>query len=292
MVFLGGHAQVNPELVKHSMSTPHPKKSSGTDKTKTVPNAIVDGWEINLPTPQHALDALIKAASKAESFACLTLNLDHLVKLKSSKAFYRAYKSARFITADGAPVATIARRQSPQTVRTTGADLMLPLCQEAARKNIPIYLFGTSDEVLEKTADQLQKLTHQKLIIAGMVSPPQGFDVNGSEAGDALQKIEQSGARLCFVLLGAPKQELFADRAVKAGIGCGFICVGAAADFIAGHQVRAPHWLQATGMEWLWRLAHNPRRLGLRYLQCALVFARLSSNEVLRSGKRLMNRSL
>jgi len=272
------------------MSTTHPEKESGTVQPGTVPNAVVDGWEINLPTPGHAIDALIKAAGKAESFACLTLNLDHLVKLKTSKAFHRAYKSARFITADGAPVATIARRQSPQIVRTTGADLMLPLCREAANKNIPVYLFGTSDEVLEKTALQLRELTGGKLVIAGMVSPPQGFDVDGAGADDALQKIGQSGARLCFVLLGAPKQELFADRAVRAGIGCGFICVGAAADFIAGHQVRAPHFLQATGMEWLWRLAHNPRRLGIRYLQCALVFARLGSHEVLRSGRRLINR--
>ena len=107
------------------------------------------------------------------------------------------------------------------------------------------------------------------------MSPTYGFDVTGKVADDAIEDIKASGAKLCFVLLGAPKQEIFASRAVKAGSQCGFICVGAAADFIAGSQVRAPKFLQSSGLEWLWRLSHNPKRLGMRYFQCAVVLLRL-----------------
>lgn len=286
------HQRQNQHQNQHKIADTQPDQKMQEDKPPLVANANVDGWEINLPTPEHALYALTEAALAGESYSCVTLNLDHLVKLRADSAFKKAYQSARFVTADGAPIAAIARRHSPEFVRTTGADLMLPLCQKAARYNIPIYLFGTSDEVLEKTAAQLKRFTNGKLIIAGMTSPQQGFDVESADADMALQDIKASGARLCFVLLGAPKQELFAAKAVAQGIECGFICVGAAADFIAGQQVRAPQFLQSIGMEWFWRLAHNPRRLGMRYFQCALVFARIGAQELLQSARHLIKRHL
>ncbi len=247
------------------------------------PKAIIDGWGINLATPKEAILVLIKAAKKAESFSCLTLNLDHLVKIKASKSFKEAYQEARFVTADGAPIAKLARKQSADIVRTTGADLMVPLCAAAAKEGVPIYLFGTSALVLEKTATRLKEQSDGKLKIAGMVSPPQGFDADSAAADKAIEKIQQSGARLCFVLLGAPKQEIFAHRAVAKGSKCGFICVGAAADFIAGDQVRAPYFFQKVGLEWFWRLAHNPRRLGMRYFQCATLLARLKVTQMLQN---------
>ncbi len=238
-------------------------------------HAIVDGWTINIPTLSAAVRSVMDAARAGNGFSCLTLNLDHLVKLRSNAAFKKAYGGARFITADGAPVAMIARRQWPEVERTTGADLFIPLCEAAALEDCPVYLFGTSTEVLDETAGELSQRTDGKLQIAGMEAPPHGFDVDSAGADAAIERIRASGARLCFVMLGAPKQELFAARAVEAGVACGFVCVGAAADFIAGQQVRAPMAFQKFGLEWLWRLAHNPRRLGRRYLDCALLLARM-----------------
>jgi exopolysaccharide biosynthesis WecB/TagA/CpsF family protein len=261
-----------------------PTRSSASLSTATAARrARVDGWPINLPTLDGAVEQVIEAAERRESFSCFTLNLDHLVKLRDNADFQRAYRTARFVTADGEPVARIARRQWSEVERTTGADMLIPLCDGAAQRGIPVFFFGTADEVLESTVKAMQRHTGGKLIVAGTYSPPQGFDPNGAAADAAIEAIAASGAALCLVMLGAPKQEIFSARAVEKGVACGFVCVGAAADFIVGHQVRAPRALQSAGLEWAWRLAHNPSRLGMRYARCAMLLARLEVNERLQA---------
>ena len=246
-------------------------------KDKRQGCASVDGWSINLPSPRAAIDTMISAAKDGQGFSCFTLNLDHLVWLRRSAAFHHAYSRARFVTADGAPVAVMARRQWPELELTTGADLLLPLCDSAADAELPVYLFGTSNEVLAAVSRSISERTGGRIKIVGMESPPQGFDVNGTAAHSAIRRIQRSGAKLCFVMLGAPKQELFSTRAVDMGLKTGFVCVGAAADFIVGHQVRAPKLMRQAGLEWLWRLSTNPRRMGMRYLRCAMLLAKLET---------------
>ena len=252
---------------------------SGQSSAGIARVADIDGWSVNVATMTTAIDSLVEAASAGEGFTCFTLNLDHLVKLRTDAAFQRAYRGARFVTADGEPVARIARRQWPSVRRTTGADMFLPLCQAAADHGLPVYLFGTSPGVLETTKARLAELTNGRLEIVGAEAPPYGFDPTGSQARACMDRIAVSGARLCLVLLGAPKQELFSALAVERGVACGFVCLGASADFVAGHQVRAPRAVQTAGLEWAWRLASNPRRLGLRYARCALLLARIEMNQ-------------
>ena len=98
-----------------------------------------------------------------------------------------------------------------------------------------------------------------------------GFDPEGPAATACLDELAASGARLCLLALGAPKQEILAIRGAERLPGCGFVSVGAGLDFIAGHQSRAPVWVRRMALEWAWRLATNPRRLARRYLDCALV---------------------
>lgn len=238
--------------------------------------ATVDGWAINLADQATAIDAIVAATRSGDSFTVFTLNLDHLVKLRSSGAFQRAYRAATFVTADGEPVARLARRDDPAIVRTTGADLMLPLADACAEADLPVFLFGTSPGVLAKAAARLVQNTDGRLHITGTLSPPVGFDPEGPEADAAIARIAQSGARVCFVALGAPKQEIFAARAQAQGVSVGFVCIGASLDFLAGEQIRAPRAFQRAGLEWLWRLGSNPRRLAARYAQCALLLAELT----------------
>ncbi len=239
------------------------------------PIASVDGWPINLPDQRTAIDAIVEAAQSDGCFTVFTLNLDHLVKLRSSAAFQQAYRGATFVTADGEPVAQLARRDAPGIVRTTGADLLLPLADACAEAQLPVFLFGTSPGVLAKAGARLVENTDGRLQICGSLSPPIGFDPEGPEADAAIARIAQSGARICFVALGAPKQEIFAARAQAQGVKAGFVCIGASLDFLAGEQVRAPRAFQRAGLEWLWRLGSNPRRLAARYTQCALLLAEL-----------------
>jgi exopolysaccharide biosynthesis WecB/TagA/CpsF family protein len=241
-------------------------------KSKAVPIlAHVDGWPIHLDTLPRAVDEIVKQAKAGLGFTVFTLNLDHLVKLRTSTAFQAAYRKADLVTADGAPVARLARRQNADIERTTGADMFLPLASAAAAKDLPVYLFGATSLVLTTVSHRLKQHTHGKIEIAGSLAPSATFDPQGPEADAAIALIKASGARLCFVALGAPKQEVFAARAVAKGCKAGFVCVGAAVDFVAGTQVRAPGVFQRYGLEWAWRLANNPRRLAKRYADCASV---------------------
>ncbi|MEZ5841648.1 MAG: WecB/TagA/CpsF family glycosyltransferase [Hyphomicrobiales bacterium] len=237
--------------------------------------ATVEGCAINLATLADARDRLADAAEAGEGFTLFTLNLDHLVKLRTDRSFREAYGRATFVSADGAPVVRLARRQGASLKRTTGADLILPLCEEAAFRRIPVFLFGSTPESLAGTAEELRR-RYPGIIIAGMESPAQGFDPESPEADAVIDRIADSGARLCFVALGAPKQEIFSDRAAARRGGVGYLCIGAALDFISGHQVRAPRLMQATGFEWLWRLLTNPRRMADRYARCALLYAEVA----------------
>lgn len=238
--------------------------------------ALVDGWPVNLADASEAVSAIVKTAARGESFSVFTLNLDHLDKLRRSPRFRDAYARARFITADGAPVAMLAARQGVRVQRTPGSDLIVPLAQAAAQQGVPIFLYGTTRDVLQSAGEILLRHTDYKLQLAGAAAPPHGFDPEGEEADVALDRIAASGAGLCFVALGAPKQELFAARAVERNIRVGFVCIGAGLDFLAGTQSRAPGFMQRFGLEWLWRLATNPRRLAMRYARCALVLAEIT----------------
>ena len=248
-------------------------RNSSVAKATPAPLAAVDGWPINIANEHDAIDAIVGAAKCSEGFAAFTLNLDHLVKLRRDPLFRYAYGRAKFVTADGTPVARIAAFTNPRIERTTGADLVVPLAAAAARAKIPVYLFGTTPEVLAKAGVDLATRSELALDTAGSLAPGRNFDPRGPEADAAIDQIVASGARLCFVALGAPKQEIFAAYAVERGAKVGFVCIGAALDFLAGAQVRAPGFMRNNGMEWLWRLATNPRRLAGRYAQCALVLA-------------------
>jgi exopolysaccharide biosynthesis WecB/TagA/CpsF family protein len=248
----------------------------------SVPIALIDGWALTTASPAETIRIIIARARNAESFTVNTLNLDHLVKLRRDDDFRAAYRSATMVTADGAPIVWLARRQGAVIERTTGADLVVPLLIEAACHQLPVYLFGTSDAVLAKCITELAELTCGTLCICGAVAPPQGFDSTGLAADDAIAAMRASGARLVLVALGAPKQEIFAARAQAAELGAGLISIGAALDFIAGTQRRAPVVLRRYGLEWAWRLATNPRRLALRYAKCAVILADLAIARPLR----------
>lgn len=235
--------------------------------------AVVDGQAINVAALPDAVRLCAQRAAQGLGFTLFTLNLDHLVKRRADAGFADAYRRATFVTADGWPVAWLARRQGAAAVeRATGADLVDPLCAEAARLGLSVHFFGASDETLKKAAAILTA-RHPGLVIAGLEAPPMGFDPASRAAEEAADRIAASGARLCFVAFGAPKQEVFSDRMARRHSGVGFVCIGAALDFIAGEKRRAPAFFQRTGLEWAWRLLSEPRRMTGRYARCAAVFA-------------------
>ena len=262
----------------HAETTlPQAGHSAGESRRKVL--ARVDGLPITLADEAETVRAVMRDARAGVPFALHTLNLDHLAKCRRDARFREAYLKARHITADGWPVVWLARRQGAEIERTTGADLLLPLMEMAAVMDMPVAFIGSTPDVLRRAHEEmLRRMPGLRVVLR--LAPSHQFTPDGAEATAILRQIGESGARLCVLALGAPKQELFAARAVEQGVPCGFLCFGAALDFIAGAQRRAPRWMQRTGTEWLWRVMTNPGRLAARYAEDARLFARLAWREL------------
>jgi N-acetylglucosaminyldiphosphoundecaprenol N-acetyl-beta-D-mannosaminyltransferase len=248
-------------------------------QTRQQPNLTVDGITINVVSLPEAVSSIVSAAQQGDSFSVCTLNLDHVVQLQQRSDFRAAYRRARFVTADGFPIVVLSRLVGTPVKRTTGADLVEPVCQEARTKGLPIFLLGSNDRTLSITAKRLSE-RFPGLKVAGYYAPGANFDPYSSEANFAIERIRASGAKLCFVALGAPRQELFAARCLDALNGTGLLCIGAALDFIAGTQARAPSLTQKIGLEWAWRMLREPRRLGPRYARCIAIVPRLVARTI------------
>jgi N-acetylglucosaminyldiphosphoundecaprenol N-acetyl-beta-D-mannosaminyltransferase len=163
--------------------------------------------------------------------------------------------------------------------RVYGPELTLRLCARAAKEGIPIYLYGSSPDVIELLQQKLME-KFSGLKIAGAESPP--FRALTPEEDEAVvRRINESGAGILFVGLGCPKQDHFAaDHADR--IHAVQVCVGAAFDFHAGTKPMAPAWMQRHGLEWVYRLSREPRRLGRRYLQTNTSFLAKWSKQICR----------
>src|SRR6185312_3750395 len=162
-----------------------------------------------------------------------------------------------------------------------GPELMRRLCAAAAEQGVPIYLYGGTEEVVRRLSNRLLEW-FPKLKIAGAESPP-FRPLTPQEDAEAVRRINDSGARLLFLGIGSPKQEVFAFahrdkiRAVQ-------LCVGAAFDFHAGVKKMAPAWMQRRGLEWLFRLTQEPGRLWKRYLVANTTFLYLFAKAALRTA--------
>jgi exopolysaccharide biosynthesis WecB/TagA/CpsF family protein len=242
----------------------------------------IDGQVITTRNLSDSVEAIVRRLTEMRSFLVCTLNLDHLVKLRSDSRFRDAYAKAEIVMPDGFPIVTFARMEGVSLERATGSDLILPLCREAAALGYPVYLFGSTFETL-CTAGRKLSAAIPGLEIAGVYAPPAPFDVESAVADEAIAVIGQSGARICLVALGAPRQELFSARAVDATTGIAFLGTGASLDFIAGTQTRCPPLFRKLNLEWAWRAASDPRRLLPRYAACAALFAQLYARYAMRS---------
>lgn len=207
---------------------------------------------------------------RGEGFALATINLDHLAKLRGDSAFQAAYVAQDMVVADGNPVVWLSRLAGRPVRLVPGADMVVPLAQVAAAAGVPVALLGATQDALDAAAEALMARVPE-LVIAARIAPPMGFDPAGPQAEALFDALGHSGARLCFLALGAPKQEIFAARGRRHQPQIGFASIGAGLDFLAGTQRRAPAWLRALALEWIWRMATSPVRLVPRYARAALV---------------------
>ena len=231
---------------------------------------------ITHPDRAAFLDAIEARLAAGRGFSIATLNLDHAVKLGRDPAFAAAYAAHSHVVADGAPIVWLSRLAGRPVDLIPGSELVDPLCAAAARTGAGVALLGTTEAALAAAAARLAA-RHPGLRVVLRLAPPMGFDPDGAGAAAAGAALRDSGAGLCLLALGAPRQERLAARLQGALPGCGFASVGAGLDFAAGSQARAPAWMRRLALEWLWRLAREPRRLGGRYAACAAALPGLAA---------------
>lgn len=225
---------------------------------------------VNIADRAQLEAAILDRWSRGDGFALATLNLDHLEKLGRDPVFAAAYARQDFVVADGRPVVWLARLAGQRLDLMPGSDLVLPMARLAAAHGQSVALVGSTDQALTDAASALQAKVPM-LEIRARIAPPMGFDPDSDAAAALLDQVRQSGAGLCFLALGAPKQERLAARARDLVPEVGFASVGAGLDFLGGHQRRAPAIVRALALEWLWRAATDPIRLVPRYTRCLLI---------------------
>lgn len=195
-----------------------------------------------------------------------TANVDHIVRLKDDQSFAAAYRFAWKVTADGMPVYWYARMRGLQLPgRVTGADIfqaLMPLMRPARHR--PFFVVATH-EVAEKLAAEFAAMGFSQDAV-GFAVPPRGFESDAARSDQLSRSIREHHTTHLFFCMGAPKSEKWIHRYQAALGDCYALPVGAAAEFHVGAKRRAPHWVQAIGFEWFWRLMSEPRRLFNRYL--------------------------
>lgn len=208
----------------------------------------------------------------------------HMAIVGRNDATYRSIVNhADLVTPDGMPLVWMLQLLGVRrAVRVYGPTLMLHLCEVAAERGVPVGFYGATTDTLDVLEDRLTR-RFPSLQVAYRHAPP--FRASTPDEDDAVvEDIVASGARILFVGLGCPKQERWManhrDRLPLVQIG-----VGAAFDFHAGRVRQAPGWLQRLGLEWLFRLLMEPRRLWKRYLATNPRFVLLAAMQLLHLRK-------
>lgn len=205
----------------------------------------------------------------------MAVNAAKLVAYQDDAELREITERCSLVCADGQSVVWAARLLGePLPERVTGIDLMFDLFRAAEERGLRVYLLGARQEVLERAVERLRRL-HPRLQIAGFRD---GYFADDEE-DDVVAGIRASGADMLFVAMSSPRKERFLGRH-GAALGVPFAMgVGGAVDVLAGATRRAPRSMQVAGLEWLYRLAQEPRRLGPRYLRTNTRFIALVARD-------------
>ncbi len=226
---------------------------------RQVINSRIDGTSY-----AEACEQILAWAKEQKSCYVIPANVHVVMTAFWRESYRQIVNNAAIVTPDGMPLVWALRLFGlKQQKRVYGPDLMLTCCDRAQTEQVPIYLYGSTPAVLTKLEHNL-KQWYPNLIIAGSYSPP-FRPLTPQETETEIKWINEAGSGIIFVALGCPKQEEWMAQQVGK-IQAVMIGVGAAFAFHSQEVSQAPRWLMKLGLEWLYRLATEPRRLWQRYL--------------------------
>jgi N-acetylglucosaminyldiphosphoundecaprenol N-acetyl-beta-D-mannosaminyltransferase len=241
---------------------------AGAQASPTERRSVVLGCPLDPLTLAEAVEAVDRAIATGGPCRHTALNAAKLVRLQHDAVLAQAVAGSELVTADGQSVVWAARllgQRVPE--RVTGIDLMAALLRRAEEAGHGVYVLGARAEVLERALARMREL-HPRLRIVGS---QHGY-FRPEEEGEVVERIRAAVPQLLFVALETPAKELFLARN-HARLAVPFVMgVGGSIDILAGVRRRAPRPLQRLGLEWLYRLSQDPRRLARRYVVGNTVF--------------------
>jgi N-acetylglucosaminyldiphosphoundecaprenol N-acetyl-beta-D-mannosaminyltransferase len=228
---------------------------------------------------RHATGQVLDWAAAGESRYVCVATVNNLIEGCDDPGYNALMEAADLVTPDGMPLVWGLRLLGvPDASRVYGPDLTPLVCEEAARRGVPVGFYGGQADVLDDLAASLTT-RYPGLRIAYRWSPP-FRPLTAEEEAKVADDLVRSGTRVLFVGLGTPKQERW--MADHKGLPMVMLGVGAAFDFLSGRKRQAPRALQGLGLEWLYRLVREPRRLWRRYLYRNPRFVALFAAQLLR----------
>jgi N-acetylglucosaminyldiphosphoundecaprenol N-acetyl-beta-D-mannosaminyltransferase len=231
------------------------------------------GVRIDCVTERQVIRCVISSILEGRGGWIVTPNVDHLRIISQRPDLLALLSKANLMVADGMPLIWASRlRGAPLPERVPGSGLILSLTSAAARAGASIFLLGGNPGDGEATAAVLKRL-NKGLKVAGVLSPPLGFEkdpLQMTEIGNALHSARPDIVYSCF---GFPKEQLVISALRDRLPSAWFLGLGGSLAIVSGRTRRAPRWMQSIGMEWLWRLGLEPRRLFQRYIVNDLPFA-------------------
>ncbi|MEW9529024.1 WecB/TagA/CpsF family glycosyltransferase [Microbispora sp. NPDC049125] len=243
----------------------------------------VAGIRLDALTEAQVVDEVMTAIERGRGGHVVTPNVDICRAVSRNPSLRALVDGADLAVADGMPLVWTARLLgSPLPARVTGADLIWSLSGAAAARGLPIYLVGGRPGVADAARDALVA-RHPALVVAGVDAPPYGFDTCPEAVARVRARLVAARPSLVFVGLGFPRQDRLITTLRDDLPGAWFVGCGSAIAFAAGSVRRAPAWMGDHGLEWLFRLVSEPKRLARRYLVDDLPFAlRLLATSLLR----------
>lgn len=235
------------------------------------PPIVMLGVPFDNVTTSQAIDLIEYMVASRRPHYLATANVDFTVQALRDPELRRILVEAHLVVCDGMPLVWASKwLGNPLPERIAGSDLVPLLLQISERKGYRVFFLGGREDISQRAVDNaLAK--HPNLQVAGVYSPPfaplEKMDHDG-----ICQKIRESQADLLFVSFGCPKQEKWIAKNYRECGAAVAVGVGATIDFLAGAVARAPRWMQASGLEWIFRLLQEPRRLFRRYAEGLFVF--------------------
>ena len=239
------------------------------------------GVQINAVDYEAAVKKIIVAAQKREAMSVSALAVHGVMTGVLDPIHRYRLNHLDIVVPDGQPVRwalnLLYRTQLPD--RVYGPTLTMKVCEQAAKEGLPIYLYGSSSVVLASLTSNLRS-KFPELIIAG-AQPSRFRQTSADEKREIVAEILNSGAAITFVGLGCPRQEVWVYE-YREDLSMPLIAIGAAFDFHAGTLAQSPPFLQKIGLEWLYRLIREPRRLWKRYIFLNPLYITLLTLQILK----------